>query len=338
MTCAGLCSTRTLKMDTASTGARMPYAILRTKKLKAMTGVLGSGRHTFREMPTPNSDGTPNMHMSGATSSAELAHAVVARLPEKRRKDAVLCIEYLITASPEAFARHGGTMPDTGSYFNRAMTWLKARHGAANIVCAEVHLDERTPHLVVYVTPLTRDGRLSARDFLGGPAKLRKMQTDFHHWCGKPCGLSRGVEGAKAPHQKVARYYQALAIPEPVITRADLAAAAVGIYTQSYTTLLDRAKASATQVKHQVAAKAALRGQQAALRRQRMQIEHSQRELDDREVELEKRIDQLGKIDQALELALLTADREKERADRSATKLTFLLQRLSDFNMSLSPH
>lgn len=64
-----------------------------------------------------------------------------------------------------------------------------------------------------------------------------------------------------------------------------------------------------------------------------MQIEHSQRELDDREVELEKRIDQLGKNDQALELALLTADREKERADRSATKLTFLLQRLSDVNM-----
>lgn len=325
-------------MDTASTGALMPYAILRTKKLKAMTGVLGSGRHTFREMPTPNSDGTPNLHVSGATSSAELAHAVLARLPEKRRKDAVLCIEYLITASPEAFARHGGTMPDTGGYFDRAMAWLKARHGAANIVCAEVHLDERTPHLVVYVTPLTRDGRLSARDFLGGPAKLRKMQTDFHHWCGKPFGLSRGIEGTKAPHQKVARYYQALATPEPIITRTDLAAAVVGIHTQSYTALLDRAKASTTQHELQAKTMATLRDRQAALGRRRIKLENSQRQLDDLEVELEKRIDQLGKIDQALELALLTADREKERADRSATKLAFLLRRLSHGNMLLLPH
>ncbi|WP_421525677.1 plasmid recombination protein [Pseudomonas yamanorum] len=51
-------------------------------------------------------------------------------------------------------------------------------------MCAEVHLDERTPHLIAYITPLTGDGRLSARDFLGSPAKLRKMQTDLHHWCG----------------------------------------------------------------------------------------------------------------------------------------------------------
>lgn len=293
----------------------MPYAILRTKKLKAMTGVLGSGRHTFREMPTPNSDGTPNLHVSGATSSAELAHAVLARLPEKRRKDAVLCIEYLITASPEAFARHGGTMPDTGGYFDRAMAWLKARHGAANIVCAEVHLDERTPHLVVYVTPLTRDGRLSARDFLGGPTKLRKMQTDFHHWCGKPFGLSRGIEGAKAQHQTVARYYRALSTAEPRIVKSDLAAAALGIHTQNYAALLDRAKASAIQVKLQSEAEAAMQDRQGALTRQRTQIERSQRELDGREVALEKRIDLLAEVDHALRQARLVADRERNRAD-----------------------
>lgn len=101
---------------------------------------------------------------------------------------------------------------------------------------------------------------------------VRKMQTDFHHWCGKPFGLSRGIEGAKAPHQKVGQYYQALAAPDPVITRADLAAAAVGIHTQSYTALLDRVKASATQVKLQVQAKAALRGRQDVLEWRRVQL------------------------------------------------------------------
>lgn len=308
-------------MNTVSTGAGMPYAILRTKKLKAITGVLGSGRHTFREMPTPNSDGTPSMHMAGATSSVELGRAVLSRLPQKRRKDAVICIEYLITASPEAFARHGGAMPDTGSYFDRALAWLKARHGSANIVCAEVHLDERTPHLVAYVIPLTRDGRLSARDFLGSPAKLRKMQTDFHHWCGKPFGLSRGIEGAKVPHQKVSQYYQALVAVEPSIARSDLAAAAVGIHTQSYADLLVRASASITQAKLQNKATASLQNRDAALVRQRMQLENSQQSLEEREILLEKRIDQLAEVDRALELAWMTSAREKKRADKLAARI-----------------
>lgn len=308
----------------------MPYAILRTKKLKAMTGVLGSGRHTFREMPTPKSDGTPNLHVSGATSSTELAHAVVARLPEKRRKDAVLCIEYLVTASPEAFARHGGSMPDSGGYFDRAMAWLKARHGAANIVCAEVHLDERTPHLVVYVTPLTRDGRLSARDFLGGPAKLRKMQTDFHHWCGKPFGLSRGIEGANAPHQKVGQYYQALAAPDPVITRADLAAAAVGVQTPNYKALLLGAKAASTQALLQRAATKSLHNRKIALEREVNDLLRAQRALAELELSVEKRIDRLDEVDRELELALFAAIREKKRADQLDRTLSALTLKFYD--------
>jgi len=312
----------------------MPYAILRTKKLKAITGVLGSGRHTYREMPTPNSDSTPSMHMAGATSAVELGRAVLARLPQKRRKGAVICIEYLITASPEAFARHGGAMPDTGGYFDRALAWLKARHGSANIVCAEVHLDERTPHLVAYVTPLTRDGRLSARDFLGGPAKLRKMQTDFHHWCGKPFGLSRGIEGAKAPHQKVSRYYQSLVAVEPSIARSDLAAAAMGIHTQGYTALLARAKASVTQVKLQSAAEAALQNRRTALMRQKTQLELLQRELDGREVALEKRINQLAEVDYALQQAGLIADRERGRADILEAKLQRICRNIPASSLS----
>lgn len=62
-------STRTLMVSVSNRGVVMPYAILRTKKLKTIAGVLGSGRHTFREMPTPNSDGAPGVHICGATNS-----------------------------------------------------------------------------------------------------------------------------------------------------------------------------------------------------------------------------------------------------------------------------
>lgn len=293
----------------------MPYAILRAKKLKAITGVLGSGRHSFREIPTPNSDGAPNMHICGAISSAELARAVLARLPTKRRRDAVLCIEYLITASPEAFTRHGGTMPDTGGYFDRAMVWLRARHGAANIVCAEVHLDETTPHLVAYITPLTQDGRLSARDFLGGPTKLRKMQTDFHHSCGKPFGLARGIKGSKAKHQAVRRYYQGLNVDPPNLARSDLAAAAMGLHTKRYMEFEHWARASAIRHASEVDALKALKARQAALNRKALALERFQIAMDERELELEQRLDRLGEIDAALSLALCDAEMEKERAD-----------------------
>lgn len=288
-------------------------------------------------MPTPNSNGAANVHVSGASSAAGLANAVLSKLPERRRKGAVLCIEYLITASPEVFARHGGTMPDTGGYFDRAIAWLKARHGGANIVSAAVHLDERTPHLIAYVLPLTKDGRLSARDFLGGGAKLREMQSDFHHWCGKPFGLSRGIEGAKATHQKVGQYYQALAAADPVIERSDLAAAAIGIQTPNYKALLMRAKTSAIQDKLQREATEALHQRQTALDRQAVELRRAQRGAEDREILLEKRAGQLAEVDQALDMALLKAGWEKERADRLEKKLSALTRRMITAGVGKTP-
>ena len=88
----------------------MKYAILRTQKLKATGAVWRSLKHAFREQPTPNADpdkAAKNEHV-GAASAAEAMQKVRDRLPEKRRKDAVLAIEYLITASPEAMQGMGG--------------------------------------------------------------------------------------------------------------------------------------------------------------------------------------------------------------------------------------
>ncbi|WP_460112052.1 MobV family relaxase [Pseudomonas sp. H3_D04] len=316
----------------------MPYTILRTKKLKSVAGIFGSGRHTFRETSTPNSNGAANVHVGGASTAAGLANAFLAKLPERRRRGAVLCIEYLITASPEAFARHGGTIPDTGGYFDRAIAWLKARHGGANIVSATIHLDERTPHLIAYVLPLTKDGRLSARDFLGGAAKLRKMQTDFHHWCGKPYGLLRGIEGSKATHQKVSQYYQALATDEPVIERSDLAAAVIGIQTPNFKALLLKAKTSTIQEKIQRSAAEALHARQAGLDRHAVELRQAKRALEDLEVTLEKRANSLAEVDQALEIALLKAGREKERADRLAKQLADLTRRMTEADVATTPH
>jgi len=188
----------------------MNYCILRTAKLSTFASVAGSAAHTFREIPTPNADAarTPLNTTVGAQNSRELCQALKARLPEKRRSDAVLCIEYLITASPEWF--HTAPAPAQDAYFKAALKWLQHRHGKDNVVCVNMQLDETSPHLVAYVVPLTPDGRLSAKEFLGGRAKLSKMQTEFAARIGAPVGLQRGVEGSRAVHTTNKQYNAAL--------------------------------------------------------------------------------------------------------------------------------
>lgn len=189
----------------------MNYCILRAAKLSNLGSIAASAKHTFREIPTPNADAS-RTHLnwtSGANTSAAVCAAVASVLPAKRRKDAVLCIEYLITASPEWFL----SVPQKAhqTYFNGAIAWLRERHGAANVVCLNLQLDEKSPHLVAYVVPRTTDGRLSAKDFLGGRAKLSAMQTEFWNTIGRLVGLERGLEGSTAKHTTAKQYSAALA-------------------------------------------------------------------------------------------------------------------------------
>ena len=128
------------------------------------------------------------------------------RLPEKRRKDAVLAIEYLITASPEAMQAKDGRAQT--AYFDDALKWLRERHGAANVVYAGIHRDESTPHMYAYVVPLDEaTGRLNARRWLGGSKALSEMQTDFAATVGARHGLERGIKGSRAKHERVRRHY-----------------------------------------------------------------------------------------------------------------------------------
>ena len=197
------------------------YCILRAEKLTSFGSITGSAKHTFREIPTPNADAS-RTHLNrtfGAQDAAAVRAAIEARLPVKRRKDAVLAIEYLVTASPEWFK--SAPAAQQNAYFAATVRWLEARHGKANVVCVNMQLDETSPHLVAYVVPLTKDGRLSAKDFLGGRKVLTQMQTEFAQLVGAPVGLQRGVEGSKATHTTAKQYATALqknptlAAPQP---------------------------------------------------------------------------------------------------------------------------
>ena len=183
----------------------MSYAILRTAKLKTIGNISGSLAHTYRTIDTPNADPKrTHLNDNSLPTHADALQAIKDKLPEKTRKNGVLCIEYLITASPDW---QGFGSEKQGQYFNDAIDWLKQKHGADNVVMTGIQLDETTPHLVAYVIPKDLKGKMNARHFLGGRDKMTAMQTDFADKVGKRFGLERGEEGSKAKHEEVKKFY-----------------------------------------------------------------------------------------------------------------------------------
>ncbi|WP_230847182.1 MobV family relaxase [Burkholderia multivorans] len=187
----------------------MAYAILRVTKLKTVVSVRRSLAHAHRDAATPNADAARtagNSHY-GASSAAEALDAFNSRLATvgKARSNAVLAVEYLITASPEAM--HSKTREQQDAYFADALNWIRAKHGVENVFYAGVHRDESTPHMCAYVVPIDGRGRLNCRAYLGGSKALSEMQTEFARQVGQAHGLERGVEKSKAKHQDVRRWY-----------------------------------------------------------------------------------------------------------------------------------
>lgn len=191
------------------------YAILRTQKLKTIQDVAGSGSHVFRLRETPNADPArkhENKILVGGESNL-LHHLVNNRIEEgmtnekaKVRKDSVRAIEFMLTASPGWFEK--ATKEQFEQWQEANVDWLKTKYGEANLVSAVLHVDEQTPHIHAHIVPITADGRLSAKDLIGGTRdKHRKLQTDYAEAM-KPFGLERGSEKSIAKHQDIKTYYK----------------------------------------------------------------------------------------------------------------------------------
>lgn len=221
----------------------MTYAILRTAKLTSLGNVGGSAKHNFRERKTQNADPsrTPSNRTSGAQNTREVLAAVKARLETVPtiRKNAVLAVEYFIGASPEWFKEQSQTAREL--YFDEAEKWLKARHGAENVVAFTRQYDETSPHVCAYVVPIDPKGKLNCSHFLDGRTKLSEMQTEFAEKVGQRFNLERGIEGSQAKHQTIKQYYSKIQAPTPEIktkipeipeaTASQKMAEAVGIAT-----------------------------------------------------------------------------------------------------------
>jgi len=200
-------------------------AILRVEKLKSFGNVGGSEKHTARLQDTPNADTTKkNIRLIGMEDNSSLEDLVKTKIANttkhKPRKDAVLCSEMFLSASPEYFrpddpSRAGEWNHERMVLFAGASRqWLINNYGD-KCVRAELHLDEATPHIHAYIVPINdKTKQLSHKEMFGGNGrvgsiKLSKLQDSYASALA-PLGIERGVKGSKATHTKVKEYYQAV--------------------------------------------------------------------------------------------------------------------------------
>ena len=59
------------------------------------------------------------------------------------------------------------------------MQFYQKEIGEENIISAVVHMDEKTPHMHLSFVPITKDGRLSAKEIIGNKKKLCEWQDKY---------------------------------------------------------------------------------------------------------------------------------------------------------------
>lgn len=174
--------------------AKPMYAIFREEKRTNLGQITRSNKHNFRDQPTPNAD--PNKPPPELLFGArDLTAAIKAKLPSKVRKNAVLAVECVLTASPEFFAR--ATEAQRQRWIALNLQWLQQQHGD-NLVQVVAHADEASFHLHAYWVPL-KDGRLNYFGIQGTPKHLADIQTSYAAAVAS-LGLARGQPNSQRRH------------------------------------------------------------------------------------------------------------------------------------------
>lgn len=163
------------------------YAFLRFEKRKS-GDISGIEKHHERQKQEYKTNPDINLYKSDenyhlikpkATFKDEIKNRIESAHC-RVRKDSVLFVDTIITASPEFFYNKNGNSKRL--FFECALGFLSQKIGRDNIFMAIVHMDEKTPHMHLCFTPITKDLRLSAKDIIGNKATLSNWQDDFFEY------------------------------------------------------------------------------------------------------------------------------------------------------------
>jgi hypothetical protein len=169
------------------------FCIMRTEKRKR-TDLGGIQKENTRTATEYNNRVSPGMDIFNVTlkESGNWLQDIdneIKAAGAKTRSNSVLALDTIYTASPDFF--QGKTNQQNDDFFKDCLQFHQEHFG--HIISAVIHYDETTPHLHVISVPLTKDGRLSARDVIGNKAKMSKTQDAFFEQVGRGYGLERGI-------------------------------------------------------------------------------------------------------------------------------------------------
>lgn len=120
------------------------------------------------------------------------------------RKDAVLVCEWIITSDSDFF--ESMSPADTREYFQTAIDFFAERYGSKNLMYAQVHLDERTPHMHLGIVPFDKDNKLTAKTMFDREA-LQDIQNELPRYMNeRGFKVERGRAGSEAKHLSVQEY------------------------------------------------------------------------------------------------------------------------------------
>ena len=161
-----------------------PYGIFRLIKHKAPVISKMEAHHerlkkNYASNPNIDPERTPqNFHLVQPSGRYRaIANGQIQEAGCRTRKDRVLLMEALVTASPEYMA--GKSERELRRYFERAVEFMKTKQDSSTFVSAVVHMDEANPHMHLLFVPLTQDKRLSAKEIAGDRKKMVRWQDEF---------------------------------------------------------------------------------------------------------------------------------------------------------------
>lgn len=196
------------------------YAIIGIAKLKG-AAIGSSDSHADRTRETLNADEAlldQNRYLRGGkTPLRELLNENFKEFGGKQRKDAVECLEFMCTASPEFFSSELEKKEEKLEQFIERIEVLmiELETRGIKIIKAVIHVDETTPHASLFGPGRDEKGVLNAKRHVGTRTKMASFH-DLYAEVMKPLGLKRGRRRAYATHHDVKQFYNTI-ISEPVL-------------------------------------------------------------------------------------------------------------------------
>lgn len=191
--------------------------------LEAVGKELDRRAHTYANDVDQSGRHVGYLCRAGDESPVPLEQAIERRMGElntkrKIRDNQVRAMGFIVSSNDALDEK------DAREFLDRSVQWFGARYGYENLLAAQIHLDEGTPHAHIWIAPVIRgeDGhdRLCAKE-LFAPDKRRKnadgnwevtaqgtmsrLQEDFWEQVAKPYGYERPLR-----HDLRAKGYRSL--------------------------------------------------------------------------------------------------------------------------------